>query len=523
MKTKPRKVLLAISTLNLLAASGAYAAKAPAISPEEEAAQLAKKLQPISDARWSEITGTKSRENYLITKGDTLYDVSTRLFGDGKYWPKIWSINNGAITNPHLIYPGNQVAFMPGTGTSLPTVAITALTQTYVDADIVIPKPPNGKVNGEWTELPRQRWETVSVQLPTGIDPQGFDSRSKIRFHESTGITLPSFAQSAELTSLGDINFSKEPSAGLSIGDGVYIEAKGDLQLGESYTVTQEPESLDPYGQDRSGYLYQNLGTVKVVGVRSNLFLGVITAASQPITRGTFIIPFIRPHDVPAPIPGSEPLEAEILIDRRSASYAIAENKHVFIDRGSDDGVQPGMVFRAYQNKDPGTKQEFPDANFVREADFLVIATTPQFSTALTIYSSYTIDDGHPVILLTDVSDVYGQRNTLGGGDDLDQLDPGGTLSDEERKELQQLEDWKGNPEEEALPEEDLDAPPVDEEAPTEAPAESALEEELPPLDDAPPPAEEVPLTSEPPAEEVPTDEFPADEPPPVEDFPITQ
>ena len=100
------------------------ASASPDLTPEDETAHIAKLLKPISNQEWNSIAGEKAHENYPIVNGDTLYDISQRLFGDHKYWPKIWSINNGNVTNPHLIFPGNSIAFFPGSGTELPTIQI---------------------------------------------------------------------------------------------------------------------------------------------------------------------------------------------------------------------------------------------------------------------------------------------------------------------------------------------------------------------------------------------------------------
>ncbi|RMF85565.1 MAG: LysM peptidoglycan-binding domain-containing protein, partial [Nitrospinota bacterium] len=42
---------------------------------------------------------------HVVTKGDTLWDLSGRYLGDPRRWPEIWK-QNRYITNPDLIYPG---------------------------------------------------------------------------------------------------------------------------------------------------------------------------------------------------------------------------------------------------------------------------------------------------------------------------------------------------------------------------------------------------------------------------------
>lgn len=52
------------------------------------------------------ISGT----NYKIVKGDSLWDISVRKYGDGYKWPEIAKANN--LSNPDLIYP-NAVLKLP--------------------------------------------------------------------------------------------------------------------------------------------------------------------------------------------------------------------------------------------------------------------------------------------------------------------------------------------------------------------------------------------------------------------------
>ncbi|MCB0415184.1 MAG: LysM peptidoglycan-binding domain-containing protein, partial [Bdellovibrionales bacterium] len=114
--------------------------------------------EPTSDERWHEIVGNKASQTYVIQRGDTLWGISKILFGDGHFWPKVWSLN-GAITNPHIIKEGNSIRFLMGDEGSEPAFTIT---------------------EGNAEAMGAEDYDAGSLEEDVEIPPPGISSRQTI-------------------------------------------------------------------------------------------------------------------------------------------------------------------------------------------------------------------------------------------------------------------------------------------------------------------------------------------------------
>ncbi len=79
--------------------------------------------EPTSAEEWAQATSGQKENIYVVQKKDTLFSISKTLFGDSKFWPKIWALNRGDILNPHQILPGMKIRFFAGDTENLPTLS----------------------------------------------------------------------------------------------------------------------------------------------------------------------------------------------------------------------------------------------------------------------------------------------------------------------------------------------------------------------------------------------------------------
>lgn len=109
-------------------------------------------------------------QEYIVQKGDTLWDIAGTFLSKPWYWPEIWQ-NNPQIEDPHWIYPGDVLTLVyidgkpyitrnkrGGTVRLSPEIRIEALKQAIptIPLDIITPYLTKNRVlnAGEYSSLP---------------------------------------------------------------------------------------------------------------------------------------------------------------------------------------------------------------------------------------------------------------------------------------------------------------------------------------------------------------------------------
>ena len=65
---------------------------------------------PVMEAEKAEVEPTVEGEEYKVEKGDCLWDVAVRAYGDGYAWTKIWQANGDVLNSPNLLEIGMVLA-----------------------------------------------------------------------------------------------------------------------------------------------------------------------------------------------------------------------------------------------------------------------------------------------------------------------------------------------------------------------------------------------------------------------------
>jgi hypothetical protein len=275
---------------------------------------------------------TEIQEDHTVIPGDTLWDLCARYLNNPWYWPRVWSYNP-EITNPHWIFPGQQVRFYPSG--ELPG-------EIEVARDFEVPEPVEADTE----------YEEVAEDLLSWAGNKQFVKVKKVT---SLRIQRDAFVTPDELKDMGYIEGSREDKEYLSEYDPIYIRFSdpNTAQVGQKYMIVRQMREIThPITGDSVGFYIRVLGAVQVVHVSEGVATAVIAVSLDPIFRGDKIAPWnpqLSKHI--GPKPNSVELRGYI-VDSRVTLTEIGERHIVFIDQGSDSGVEEGNLFDVVRRQD---------------------------------------------------------------------------------------------------------------------------------------------------------------------------
>lgn len=385
------------------------------VAPEKDSIRISNTLKAYSNQDWNSLAGSKSSEKYEIARGDTLWDISSRLFGEAKVWPKIWEINNTEILNPHMIEPRTLLVFNAGSGFSLPNLLLKSTgTTTVTNHYRVDPDDHPGAVwdektpmpSREWKNLPRQSWENVRVDFPPNIDKDGFDSRNKVYLIKpKTGLDLPHIMACDKVQPLAVVIGTRSITNHVDRGSEITIRSNGTaLEIGKVYSLL-DPDPLTVDSDGRRAYSYALQGKVKILGLQNGTYVGEIQNIKNPVGRGAFLVPEVLRLEKIPPVAGASKVKGSLIADRRTGAFMSGQNKWVYIDRGTKDGVDRGMIFRIFQNQDPKNGKRLTQGDVFVQGDVQILQGCEHFSVGMFVWSRGEVPERYEGNLLSDVSD----------------------------------------------------------------------------------------------------------------------
>ncbi|MBA4502932.1 LysM peptidoglycan-binding domain-containing protein [Marinobacterium marinum] len=301
---------------------------------------------------------------YVVVKGDTLWGISGRFLQSPWLWPEVWSVNP-QISNPHLIYPGDQIYL------------------TWVDG-----KPRLNLRRGIRKLSPHVRVQELEQPVPA------IPLRDIASFLNDNLVTQQDALEAAPYV-IGGRNESIISGA----GDRVY--ARGTLLDEDAKQQTLYRPSRQythPVTGALLGYELHKVADVEVAAYDDDIITLDLQKTREEVRLRDRVLPNSseRIQSIFHPQPGDE-LRDGLIIDVLGGVAKIGQFDAVAISAGEDDGLEPGDVFAIYKKgeavKDP-IKGEVIRLPSERAGELMVFKTFDRVSYALVMKATNVISVG---------------------------------------------------------------------------------------------------------------------------------
>ncbi len=302
--------------------------------------------------------------SHRVEKGDTLWDLSERYYGDRSLWPKLWQMNP-FVTNPHLLKEGD----------------VLELTE----------EPAKEAVEGKNLQVDQP--EPVTAD-PEPAKKKGFDVSSLV------DEAYAGFFSFEPVVAAGRITADETIRLMLAGGDSVFVNfcSENAVTKGDAFMVyrTSKPFT-DPMDRKRRGCAVNFIGRVLVSEqIDGPVFRAVIKDARREITIGDPLIAASAKSSCFEVVSPTEPVEG-VIIASRHARELIGHLDVVYLNKGRLDGLQRGNVMHIQ-----GDMQELKSTcdtplPISPLGSLVVLAVTAESATALVVEANQEVPRGSVV------------------------------------------------------------------------------------------------------------------------------
>lgn len=293
-------------------------------------------------------------DRYVVVKGDTLWDISSKFFEDPWKWPQIWGLNKDSIKNPHWIYPGDVVLLDRNAATLKVVSGIAPITAASgVSASGVSASGVAAATSTEQAEIDAN---VTRLHPQIQVEAGEHDAISSIPLAD-----IQPFLNKALVIDDGDLDDAPVIVAGyeerslLSNSDVAYVRGL-PTDKGLTWQIYRQGKALvDPVSNDTLGYEAVFLGNARVekFGTISTVR---IYGAKEEIYPGDHLILAANgfPDNFVPRAPDSE-ISARVMSIVHGITMA-GQKAVVVINKGRSDGIQNGYVLALYRKgkKVPG-------------------------------------------------------------------------------------------------------------------------------------------------------------------------
>jgi hypothetical protein len=306
------------------------------VEPEAQTGVIVEAIQVPQEISKQQAVAASVKVNhprqYVVQKGDTLWDIASLFLKDPWFWPEIWH-QNPQIENPHLIFPGDILTLiyvdgMPRIVAGKPDRAVQQTTAVISDDVGALPVVRLS---------PSIRSEEIEASIATipGDAIRQFLNKPRV-------ITKQEFKDAPYILGSDDEHLI------LGQGNRVYIRGEIDKER-VRYTVVREGEKLvDPDTKKVLGYEAVYAGEV-LISTYGDPAVGELTFTEREVLYGDRLLPTDKSKidNLYFPRLPDRDVQAKI-IHLPDALFGIAKLQVAVINRGSREGLESGNLLAIY-------------------------------------------------------------------------------------------------------------------------------------------------------------------------------
>ena len=290
-------------------------------------------------------------DEYVVVKGDTLWDISGKFLEQPWQWPAIWHANP-QIENPHLIYPGDRISL----------VYIDGKPRLLVNGDKRTVRMSPGVRQLPRDAIPPIEWDAIKHFVTNAriLQPGSFSDLPYVVANESQR----QLATERDLTYVRGIDGRIGEEFAIVRMRHIYYDDKGVMKRGKHHRYAEHLRPEEEYPDNiwdatmswRSknppvlGYEFWDIAVGRLVKLGDPATLEIQSGRTE-IKRGDFILPIddfeydaqFFPHAM-TPVPDG--LE---VIALTQANYGAGHYQIIAINAGQNQGVETGHVFSAFR------------------------------------------------------------------------------------------------------------------------------------------------------------------------------
>lgn len=269
---------------------------------------------------------------YVVVKGDTLWDISSRFLKNPWKWPDLWGVNKDVVRNPHLIYPGD----------------VLILDLTGATPRLRLEGAPDGGLS-RWYGYELQESKLRPQMRSEGLAPLPIPTiPAKVI---EPFLIRPLVVSPSQVAAAPQIVASVDQRVIVSSGDTAYVVGL-DKQKGQRWQVYRQGRVFqDPDSKEVLGFEAIYLGDANVTGFGRVSTVQVVSAI-QEISKGDRLTVAPPLQSAPyVPQAPSRPVEGRVIAGSDGTVSEMGTYSVVILNRGARDGLEVGHVLGLFRSE----------------------------------------------------------------------------------------------------------------------------------------------------------------------------